>query len=115
MSTASRTMRATPRARSRRSRITSRAAILLVIVVAMLVYAAVPLRLYLQQRAQLHDLRRQERTLQSRNARLGAEAARLNDPAAIELIARECLGMVRPGEIAFVVTREGAPPAAPRC
>jgi cell division protein FtsL len=101
--------------RRSRSRLTPRAAVLLAIVVVMAVYSMVPLRIFLQERADLRGLQRQERALEQRNASLQQQARRLQDPASIELIARQCLGMVRPGQIAFVVVSKGAPPAPPAC
>jgi cell division protein FtsB len=101
--------------RPARTRVTPRAAILLTITVAVLVYAMVPLRIYVQQRAQLRILHRQERVLQGRTASLTTQVHQLRDPARLELIARECLGMVRPGEISFVVVPSTGRPAVPRC
>ena len=102
-------------ARARRSRITPRAALLITITVAVLVYAMVPFRIYLQQQAQLRQLHRQEQVLEARTATLTRQAQQLRDPAHLELIARECLGMVKPGEIAFVVVTKGGHPAPPNC
>lgn len=99
----------------RRSRVTPRAAVLLGIVVVMVVYSMVPLRIFLRERADLRRLRQQESVLEARNARLQQDARRLREPASIELIARRCLGMVRPGQIAFVVVPRGSPPTPPAC
>jgi cell division protein FtsB len=41
--------------------------------------------------------------LQRRNAALDHRIDRLHDPRYLELLARECLGMVKKGEITFVV------------
>jgi cell division protein FtsB len=101
--------------RSSRTRVTPRAAILLAITVAVLVYAMVPLRIYVAQRAELGVLHRQERVLQSRTASLARQVRQLRDPRHLELIARGCLGMVRRGEIAFVVVPATGSPAVPRC
>jgi cell division protein FtsB len=101
--------------RPSRTRVTPRAAILLTITVAVLVYAMVPLRIYMQQRAELRILHHQERVLASRTTSLTRQVRQLQDPGHLELIARECLGMVRPGEIAFVVVPSTGRPAVPRC
>jgi len=114
MTTIASERRGRPSSRRSRSRITPRAAVLLVIVVVMAVYSMVPLRIFLQERADLRRLHQQERVLESRNAALERQAQELKDPASVELIARQCLGMVRPGQIAFVVVPKGgaAAPAA---
>ena len=41
--------------------------------------------------------------------------ADLNDPRTLERLARECLGMVRPGQIAFVTIPKHAAPIPPDC
>ena len=64
--------------------------------------AIVPLRQYLTQRSEIGSLERKiEALIQERN-RLELRVEQLNDPQELERIARECLGMVKPGEIAFV-------------
>ncbi len=82
----------------------------LVFVVLVLLFALlVPVRTLVQQRSDLSRLQRDERSLEVRNAALQAQIARLHDPVYLERIARECLGMVRPGEIPFVIVgRNGA-------
>ena len=87
----------------RLSRLTPRGAILAVIVAALLVYLVVPVRAYLGQRAELARLERQTVRLEHENKDLQAQIGRLDDPAYIERIARECLGMSRPGELSFSV------------
>ena len=59
--------------------------------------------------------------LEERNAELRSRLERLNDPAYREKLAREQLGVVRPGETAYVVVppppsddSAGRPEAAPR-
>ena len=44
-------------------------------------------------------------------ANLRAEISRLHDPAELERLARECLGMVGPGEVAFVMPGRTANPS----
>lgn len=96
-------------------KLTPRAAVLAALLTAVSLFAVAPARAYLEQRARIAALERRVEILARANARLEAEIQRLRDPAEIERLARECLGMVRPGEIAFLpVTRgEGPPPA--RC
>jgi cell division protein FtsB len=100
---------------ARTMRLSARGAALAVVVVFLLTLAVAPLRTLLEQRGQLGELGRQTAELRRENADLNAEIDMLEDPRNLERMARECLGMVRPGEIAFVtVPRKGAPPA-PRC
>ncbi len=110
------TVAAAGRAAARpRARFTARAAVLAVIVVALLFYLLVPLKAYLAQRSTLDRLDRQVEQLQHQNAQLEAQVRRLNDPRYVEQRARECLGMVRPGEISFIVVPKGGSPAPPTC
>jgi cell division protein FtsL len=89
---------------------------LLLLIVAMLaVYATVPLRRYLDQRADAARLERQVAELEAQNAQLLADIAKLRDPTYLERVARECLGMVRPGEIALVMEPGGAHRPPPVC
>ena len=54
--------------------------------------------------------------LQRENDGLAARAEQLRDRVYLERLARQCLGMVRPGETAFVVVPEqGAPAPPPEC
>jgi cell division protein FtsB len=81
----------------------------------LLTLAVAPLRTLIDQRNQLARLEREADDLTSRNAQLEERIHRFNDPVHLEQLARECLGMVRPGETAFVmVPAHGAPPT-PRC
>jgi cell division protein FtsL len=83
-------------------RLTGRAAMLLVAVAFLAVMAVVPARQFLEQRGRIAELERRTAELEQSNAGLRAEVERLHDPAELERLARECLGMVAPGEVAFV-------------
>jgi cell division protein FtsB len=108
--------RAVTRSRARaRSRFTARAAILGALVSALLIAAIFPVRTYLSERSQITDLTRQAQVLEQRNAKLAAQIQRLHDPEYLEKLARECLGMVRPGEVAFVVVPKGGGPKPAAC
>jgi len=96
-------------------RLTPKAAILSVVLMVLLLYMMVPLRSYLEQRARLTDLQRQATSLQQQQARLLNQIAELQDPDYLQRIARECLGMVRPGEIAFVIVPKTEAPGLPGC
>jgi cell division protein FtsB len=83
----------------------------------LLVIAAIaPLRNLADQRAQLAQLRRQASQLTAQDAVLQTRVTQLSDPTYLEQLARRCLGMVRPGEIAFVtIPKRGAPVPPPGC
>ena len=91
-----------PRLERDRPRLTGRAAALLVAVTILGVMAVVPIGRYLDQSAAIADIDRRAAELDSQNAELRAEISRLHDPTELEKLARECLGMVGPGEVAFV-------------
>jgi len=96
-------------------RLTPRAAILAVVVMVLLLYMMVPLRSYLEQRSRLAQLQRQSQVLQQQQADLLRQIAQLQDPNYLQRIARECLGLVRPGEIAFVIVPKSEPANLPGC
>jgi cell division protein FtsB len=87
-------------------RLTGRAAALVVAVMLLVMLAAVPARQFLAQRGRIAELERRATELELRNAELRQELVRLRDPAELEKLARECLGMVAPGETALVVPGE---------
>jgi cell division protein FtsB len=94
-----------------RVRLTGRAALLIVVVSMIGVFSIVPVRQYLAQRGEISDLQRRETRLERANASLRSDIRQLHDPADLERIARACLGMVKPGEIAFVSKSSGTDPA----
>jgi cell division protein FtsB len=97
----------------RRIQFTPRGALLALVVAALAFYLVVPLRTYITQRDRLDQLERQSRILQQQNVTLQKQLQLLKDPAYVEKIARECLGMVKKGEIPFViVSRNGSPQPA---
>jgi cell division protein FtsB len=105
---------AAPRGKTR-VRLSGRAAILLFAVFVVAVLAIAPARLYLDQRSRLQGLEEQAAELEAANRQLEIRIADLQDPRTLERLARECLGMVEPGEIAIItVPRRGAP-APPSC
>jgi cell division protein FtsB len=77
--------------------------VLLVIVGALLVAAMYPLRAYLAERSQITGLEQQVGELERQKADYDRQIAQLQDPQYLERMARECLGMIKPGEIGFVV------------
>jgi cell division protein FtsB len=97
-----------------RLRVTGRAVVLGVILILTGVASAGVVRQYLGQRAEIDRLEQEVRSIEADRARLEEEITRLHDPLHLERLARECLGMVKPGEIRFVVPDDsGTPPA--RC
>jgi len=113
VSATTRSRSARPRLERDRPRLTGRAAALLVAVTILGVMAIVPIGRYLDQNAAIADIDRRAAELDSQNAELRAEISRLHDPTELEKLARECLGMVGPGEVAFV-TPWGRP-VSPDC
>jgi cell division protein FtsB len=89
--------------------------VLAVAVVALLLAMLYPLRTLVDQRAQIASLQDRERELRAGTAQLDREIARYNDPAYLERVARLCLGMVKPGEVAFVVVPKGGKAAQNPC
>ena len=102
-----------PRLERDRPRLTGRAAALLVAVTILGAMAVVPIGRYLDQSAAIADIDRRAAELESQNAELRAEISGLHDPTELEKLARECLGMVGPGEVAFVTP--GGRPLSPDC
>lgn len=62
-----------------------------------------PLQTYLDGRERVMVLERKRDALAEENTNLAERAAELQDPTAIELLAREQLGMVRPGEVPYAL------------
>jgi len=102
--------------RRRRVRLTARATILLTIMIGVLVLSVAPARMYFEQQAELARFEHEAAVLERKNDALSARAQQLRDRAFLERLARQCLGMVKPGEVAFVVVpKEGAPAPPPEC
>lgn len=87
----------------------------MVVALTLVTLAVAPLRALLDQRANLVELEQQADDLVSRNAALEARIERFNDPVYLERLARECLGMVKPGETAFVIVPARGAPPSPTC
>ncbi len=89
-----------------RPRLTKRAAALVAFVLLLATASVVPLRQYAAQRGDLESLEQRVELLTRERDRLASRVEQFKDPAFLERIARECLGMVKPGEIGFVVVPE---------
>lgn len=82
----------------------------LLVVGAAVVTNVVPYRQILEQRRAVETAAAQLEALEAENEVLVAQRDALETPMEIERLAREKLGYVRPGEVAYVVLE---PPAAP--
>jgi cell division protein FtsB len=98
-----------------RARVTGRAIVLGALVVALLLAAVYPLQTYLAQRDRIDLLRQQTTQLQLENRRLANRIEQLRDPTYLERYARECLGMIRPGETAVVIVPDVGEPDSRAC
>lgn len=97
-----------------RPKLTARAAVLIVAVMLLALLGVSPVRAYLNQRTQFAELEHQAQVLEDTNAKLRSEITNLHDPAELDRLARECLGLVESGQVALVKAPKGAatPPAA---
>ncbi len=89
-----------------RSRLTSRAAVLVLVVAVLMVSYASSMKAFLQQRAHINDLKAQIVQREANIDALEAEKQRWSDPAYIEQQARARLGYVMPGEKTYLVLDE---------
>jgi cell division protein FtsB len=84
-----------------------RAALLAVVVCALALTVAVPLRNYVSQRHELAAVAAQQQKLDADAANLRGERAAMDDPAHVEALARARLGYARPGETPYRVELPG--------
>jgi cell division protein FtsB len=84
-----------------------RAALLAVVVCALALTVAVPLRNYVSQRHELAAVAAQQQKLDAEAAQLRGERGAMDDPAHIEALARARLGYARPGETPYRVELPG--------
>ena len=92
----------------RTTRFTSRAALLAVVICAIALSLAYPVREYMAQRLQIDQLIAQRQTILTQVKNLEAEQAKLSDRSYIEQLARQELDMCFPGTQCYVV--EGSQP-----
>ncbi len=86
----------------RRPSFTGRAAVLAVVLAALAIALAGPLRALISQRAQLASLRADVKAGQQHLNELQAQEKQWSDPAYVEQQARQRLHYVRPGEVPYV-------------
>ena len=96
-----------------RSRLTGRAAVLVLVLAVLTVSYASSLRAYLQQRTQINQLKSQIAQHEANIDSLESEKERWDDPAYVEQQARERLGYVMPGERSYLVLGEDGKPLEP--
>jgi cell division protein FtsB len=104
---------AAAQAQKQRSRLTGRAAVLVLVLAVLVVSYASSMRAYLQQRSHINDLKSSIAEHQSNIDALETEKERWEDPAYVEQQARERLGYVRPGEKTYLVLGEDGQPLEP--
>jgi cell division protein FtsB len=86
-----------------RPRLTSRAAVLAVVICAVALSLAYPVREYIAQRRQIDQLQAQQAQTLAQLRALAAEQRKLTDPAYIEQQARNRLHMCMPGQTCYVI------------
>jgi cell division protein FtsB len=98
-----------------RSRLTSRAAVLAVVLCAIALSLAYPVREYIAQRRQIDQLEAQRQSIAATLSRLEAEQRRLTSNAYVEQQARDRLHMCLPTQTCYVIIspRRAAAQAAP--
>ena len=97
-----------PPAAPRATRLTGRAAVLAVVICAIALSLAYPIREYVNQRRQIDALVAQQQTMLAQVKSLQAQQGRLSSPAYIEQLARQELNMCFPGTRCYIV--EGGQP-----
>ena len=86
-----------------RARLTSRAAVLAVVICAIALSLAYPVREYIAQRRQIDQLQAERQMLNGQLRGLQHQQQRLGDPAYVEQLARNKLHMCLRGETCYVV------------
>ena len=107
-----------PAAAPRTTRLTGRAAVLAVVICAIALSLAYPIREYVTQRQQIDSLVAQQQAMLAQVKSLEAQQAKLSDPSYIEQLARQELDMCFPGTQCYIVAGGpsadgGAPSAKP--
>lgn len=101
--TAARVYRSQTRRQARRSRLTGRAAFLVLVVCSLIVALAYPMRQYVSQRGDIAEQEQLTREAAQRVEELRDERARLKDDAYVQRLAREHLHYVMPGETGYIM------------
>jgi cell division protein FtsB len=99
---------------ARRTMLTTRATLLAVVISVLVLTFTYPLRLFITQREEISELSAQNAQRQHRVDELRRAAERYDDPAWVADEARRRLHYLRPGEQAYLIPDDAAPPAPPR-
>jgi cell division protein FtsL len=86
-----------------RARLTSRAGVLAVVICAIALSLAYPVREYVAQRRQIDQLQAERQMLNGQLRALEHQQQRLGDPAYVEQLARDRLHMCLRGETCYIV------------
>jgi cell division protein FtsL len=97
--------------RGRTTVLGQRRLMLLVALIAAAFVLFFPARQLVQQRRHIDGLEQRVNALRAENAKLSQEVARLEDPSELEVLARDRLGLVRPGERAYFLSPQERPAA----
>ena len=92
-----------PAAAPRTTRLTGRAAVLAVVICAIALSLAYPVREYLAQRQQIDRLMAQQQTMLAQVKSLQAQQAKLSSQSYIEQLARQELDMCFPGTQCYII------------
>ena len=99
---------------AKRTALTTRAAVLGVVLFVLALALTVPLRQYVAQRGRVARMRAAADAQQRRVDALEARKRKLQDPAYVEQLARERLHFVRPGEVPYILLTPAPTPAPVR-
>jgi cell division protein FtsB len=97
----------------RRSALTTRATLLAVVICVLVLTLAYPLRLYLQQQAEIANLTRQNAASQQRVDALRTSIGKYDDEGWVEDEARRRLHYIRPGEKSYLMPTTPTPTPSP--
>ncbi|MFI6391356.1 septum formation initiator family protein [Nonomuraea sp. NPDC050547] len=95
---------------AKRPQLTGRAAILAVVVCAIAMSLAYPVREYIANRRNIAELEEQKAQVEAERQALAEESRRISDPNWAKRTAKERLHYCGPGEKCYVVTRPDASP-----
>ena len=99
----------TPATTSQRSRPGAFVVVLLLVGLAIVLAGVFPFRQLIAQERLVDNTRTQLDALVAGNESLQAQIDAVQSPAELERIAREQYGMVRPGELSYIVELDGGP------
>lgn len=91
-----------------RARFTGRAAVLAVVICAIALSLAYPVREYIAQRRQIDQLQAERLSMLAQLRALQHQQQRFNDPAYVEQLARDRLHFCMPGETCYVIIGSGS-------